>query len=75
MTSLDGPGFSITLLKADAEMLACLDAPTTAVGWSPPSFAPEVWQNRTYDNLVVSEAIQRTDAIAEEEPKRTSLGN
>lgn len=35
MTSLDGPGFSITLLKATTEMLKHIDAPTTASGWKP----------------------------------------
>lgn len=33
MSSLDGPGFSITLLKANSEMLKHLDAPSNAVGW------------------------------------------
>ena len=37
-TSLDGPGFSITLLNATraggAEILECLDAPTTAMAWN-----------------------------------------
>ncbi|KAK0118639.1 hypothetical protein ONS95_007520 [Cadophora gregata] len=33
MSSLDGPGFSITLLKANSEMLKYLDAPSNAVGW------------------------------------------
>lgn len=35
MTSLDGPGFSITLLKATTEMLKHIDAPTTASNWKP----------------------------------------
>lgn len=41
MTSLDGPGFSITLLKATEEMLTHLDTSVEAAGWSPgnvPSF-------------------------------------
>jgi dihydroxyacetone kinase len=33
MTSLNGPGFSITLLKATSEMVGYLEAPTTATGW------------------------------------------
>ncbi|KAG4425537.1 hypothetical protein IFR04_001234 [Cadophora malorum] len=33
MSSLDGPGFSITLLRANSEMLKYLDAPSNAVGW------------------------------------------
>lgn len=41
MTSLDGPGFSVTLLKATDEMFKYLDTPVQAAGWSPgnmPSF-------------------------------------
>lgn len=34
MTSLDGKGFSITLLKANAQMLEALNAPATTPGWS-----------------------------------------
>lgn len=33
MTSLNGPGFSITLLKASPEMVGYLEAPTNAAGW------------------------------------------
>ncbi|KAL7947395.1 Dak1 domain-containing protein [Trichoderma barbatum] len=33
MTSLNGPGFSITLLKATPEMVEYLEAPTNAAGW------------------------------------------
>ncbi|RFU78149.1 dihydroxyacetone kinase [Trichoderma arundinaceum] len=33
MTSLNGPGFSITLLKATLEMIEYLEAPTNAAGW------------------------------------------
>lgn len=35
MTSLDGKGFSITLLKATDEMLGHLDTPVECSGWSP----------------------------------------
>ncbi|GJD01151.1 Dihydroxyacetone kinase [Colletotrichum higginsianum IMI 349063] len=34
MTSLNGPGFSITLLKATPEILKYVDAGTDAVGWA-----------------------------------------
>ncbi|KAK9312415.1 Dak1 domain-containing protein [Lipomyces starkeyi] len=37
MSSLDGPGFSITLLKASDKILEYLDAPTKAVGFTPGS--------------------------------------
>ncbi|KAK9462844.1 Dak1 domain-containing protein [Lipomyces oligophaga] len=33
MTSLDGPGFSITFLRATSEIVALLDEPTEAVGF------------------------------------------
>lgn len=33
VTALDGPGFSVTLLGLDDELLSLLDAPTTAPGW------------------------------------------
>lgn len=35
MTSLNGPGFSITLLRTTSHMLTLLDAPTSAPGWTP----------------------------------------
>lgn len=44
MTSLDGKGFSITLLKASSEMLDALDAPATSPGWS---ITPRLSDNRT----------------------------
>lgn len=33
VTSLDGPGFSVTLLRLDHELEELLDAPTTAPAW------------------------------------------
>jgi triose/dihydroxyacetone kinase / FAD-AMP lyase (cyclizing) len=33
VTSLNGPGFSLTLLKLDDEITTFLDAPTTAPAW------------------------------------------
>ena len=47
MTSLNAPGFSLTLLALPpppdtAAVLALLDAPTTAPGWSP-SLPPTAW--------------------------------
>jgi dihydroxyacetone kinase len=33
VTALDGPGFSVTLLGLDDELLPLLDASTTAPGW------------------------------------------
>jgi hypothetical protein len=46
MTSLDGPGFSITLLKATPEMVKYIDQPTTAVGWTAPVFSSAAWESR-----------------------------
>lgn len=44
MTSLNGMGFSITILKvADKSFVSLLDAPADAAGWSPP-VRPENWQ-------------------------------
>jgi dihydroxyacetone kinase len=34
MTSLNAPGFSITLLNATSQMLKYLEAPASAIGWS-----------------------------------------
>jgi dihydroxyacetone kinase len=48
MTSLDGPGFSITLLKATSEILTYIDTPVTALGWSAPSFSPSVWKSEAH---------------------------
>ncbi|RSL98317.1 hypothetical protein CDV31_012632 [Fusarium ambrosium] len=50
MTSLDGPGFSITCLRVDAEILSYLDAPTSALGWTSSSTwdEPETRASRTY---------------------------
>ncbi|KAK6348989.1 hypothetical protein TWF730_009749 [Orbilia blumenaviensis] len=36
MTSLDGPGFSITILKLDDEILSLLDSPTEVQSWPKP---------------------------------------
>jgi len=48
MTSLDGPGFSITLLKATPEMVGYIDTPTDATGWSAPSFPPGLWEEKVF---------------------------
>lgn len=49
MTSLDMPGFSVTLAPADDELLTALDAPTTAPAWPglarlqpPATFSPRL---------------------------------
>ncbi|EXJ80155.1 hypothetical protein A1O1_08297 [Capronia coronata CBS 617.96] len=44
MTSLDSKGFSISLLKANQEMLHFLDVPVTAPGWAIPTYSSESWE-------------------------------
>jgi dihydroxyacetone kinase len=55
MTSLDGPGFSISLLNVvdtgiDRDILQLLDAPSEALGW-PTSITGETW-GRKWDHMV-----------------------
>jgi hypothetical protein len=65
MTSLDGPGFSITLLKATSEMIEYIDAPTKAIGWSVPSFPPSIWKENV-SRLVESETDLENDNLIQE---------
>ncbi|RSL59346.1 hypothetical protein CEP54_007273 [Fusarium duplospermum] len=58
MTSLDGPGFSITCLRADAEILSFLDAPTSALGWTSPSTRDEP-ETRIIDCVLVDPSVLR----------------
>jgi len=58
MTSLDGPGFSITLLKATADILSYIDAPTAAPGW-PSAVASQLWQD--HRKVVVTKGISLTE--------------
>lgn len=59
MTSLDGPGFSITLLKATTEMLEHIDAPTNALGWPVPTFTPSSWSKS--ESRVVQDFNESTE--------------
>lgn len=43
MTSLDMHGFSVTLAPATEELLAAVDAPTAAPGWTPATTPGEPW--------------------------------
>ncbi|KAK7214666.1 hypothetical protein V2G26_002669 [Clonostachys chloroleuca] len=70
MTSLNGPGFSITLLKADSELLPYLDAPTSAVGWSVPYISPE---ERNATGRVIE--TQSTESNVKTVTKNTSSAN
>lgn len=47
MISLDGPGFSITLLKADTQILKCIDEEVIATGWVAPRFPGGAWANKS----------------------------
>ncbi|KAK9312256.1 Dak1 domain-containing protein [Lipomyces starkeyi] len=57
MTSLDGPGFSITLLKASNTVLKYLDAPTKAVGFTPGSVVTADSPSR----VIVESVAQKTE--------------
>lgn len=72
MTSLDGPGFSITLLKAAPEMLKLLDAPTDATGWSASNFAPDAWKAKTAHIVEGSNLADSEEVIVEGTIKRRS---
>ncbi|KAK9467004.1 Dak1 domain-containing protein [Lipomyces arxii] len=63
MTSLDGPGFSITLLKAKSALLSYLDAPTKAVGFTPGSIVTgkAEWTSRMIESSVVPAPVAATN--------------
>jgi dihydroxyacetone kinase len=65
MTSLDGPGFSITLLKATSEMLSYIDAPTMAAGWSTPSFSQSTWETKSSRVVYSSEEHGNAKAMVD----------
>ena len=58
VTSLDTPGFSVTLLQLDQELVQLLDAPTTAPGW------PREMSKVTHESL----KEQEVQAPVEQEP-------
>ncbi|ODV85308.1 hypothetical protein CANARDRAFT_28573 [[Candida] arabinofermentans NRRL YB-2248] len=59
-TSLDGPGFSITLLNATKaggdEILECLDYPTTVPGWTC-NTTTQSWSSKTADYIIEAPEI------------------
>lgn len=72
MTSLNGLGFSITLLKltdtglgAGASMLDLLDAPAEAGGWTAP-ISRETWQKQ-------GQSIEQEEAVAEDGIQSSNL--
>ncbi|KAK9478898.1 Dak1 domain-containing protein [Lipomyces japonicus] len=50
MTSLDGPGFSVTLLKAKSHILPLLDLPTKTTGFAPVSVVSDDLSSRINDD-------------------------
>lgn len=65
MTSLDGQGFSITLLKATPEILLYIDATAVAVGWSSPLLSPLVWENNSSRVVETSHVHVNGKAVVE----------
>ncbi|CRG85123.1 hypothetical protein PISL3812_02256 [Talaromyces islandicus] len=73
MTSLDGKGFSITLLKASAQMLEALDAPATTPGWPITPRLPENHAQAQLDERDFMASLKRACegiVVAEEEIDR-----
>lgn len=70
VTSLNAPGFSITLLNLsnianDAghsvdKILELIDAPTDAPGWKPKTFASQAWENTTDE---IESPMKHTDVV------------
>lgn len=64
MTSLDMHGFSVSLLPATDELLAALDAPTTAPGW-PGVRAPRLSRDPVRVAEGASSSVDSTEATAD----------
>ncbi|KAF1986864.1 dihydroxyacetone kinase [Aulographum hederae CBS 113979] len=78
MTSLNMPGFSLTLLKlADTglgggkDMLNLLDAPAEAIGWTAP-VTPETWSKQSSSSSTTDPATAKPTA-PEEKPQPSGL--
>lgn len=71
VTSLNAPGFSITLLRladfdnfSSEDVLGFLDAETNAPGWKPKSFTPEQWDaQREYVESPMKEGTHVTSSL------------
>ena len=79
MTSLNGSGFSITLLRLTPtglgpgkEMLDLLDAPAAAIGWSG-SLPPMVWTPRRWEVLDDQQDSETTQVLQQSNLKRMAL--
>lgn len=69
MTSLNGLGFSITILKvADKAILPLIDAPADAAGWSP-AVRPENWAN----GIDTTKAEIKEDAPSQDDSAPSNL--
>lgn len=60
MTSLDGHGVSVTILRADDSMLQYLDAPAAAPGW-----IPALSVQKCVDHQEISDSSSQGDLISE----------
>ncbi|KAJ9647926.1 hypothetical protein H2199_001702 [Coniosporium tulheliwenetii] len=67
MTSLNGPGFSITLLRASQQMLDFLDVEVECAGWSPGSLPPASRSKRAVfrENRIIEKAPQANGVSSE----------
>lgn len=62
VTALDGPGFSVTLLGLDDELLPLLDAPTTAPAW------PNCISTAPTDVVIADEETLEDDVVTISSP-------
>ena len=70
MTSLDGKGFSITLLRASEEMLDHLDGDVEASGWSPGSISALQKSHKPNKNRVITEEQSAETEVPKSDLKR-----
>ncbi|KAK7206795.1 Dak1 domain-containing protein [Myxozyma melibiosi] len=71
MTSLDGPGFSITLLKAKNSLLPLLDAPTKATNFTPGTVLTP--KSEVSSRIIVESAAATHAPAVDAKPKPTIL--
>lgn len=65
MTSLDGPGFSVTLLRAIDDMLKHLDTDVETIGWSPSSIGSLQKAGRSSKERIITIDEKAEDAMPE----------
>ncbi|XP_046567393.1 LOW QUALITY PROTEIN: triokinase/FMN cyclase-like [Haliotis rubra] len=66
MTSLQMAGVSITLLKLDDTLCRCLDAPTSAPGWSKPYLPRGVTDRQTPGQMTIDDSSTDTVVSGDE---------